>query len=725
MDHLSERAFAQAEQPHVVGDGGDIGGARLVEQERGLADGIAGGEHADDCAIFGAGFEDALEDNADVAGGATGFQDHVALLAFDGGAAHDTSGGGGVRCGGVRGWPCLAVAARTLRPDESLRVSTITAAAADVDGTVVAVQLEDGDVVFYVDNEPVDLARGETLALDGGGGVVNTGAAYVVVWADRTTAWINVTAPDVLLDVFFSASVSAEDWQGLLGDLDGNPSNDLRTRAGETISPDAGFGQIHGVFSDSWRISNEESLFHYDDCETTETFNITGFPSGPVTLSGLDSAKRVEAEIFCQGAEITDQHSFANCVLDVATTGDPVFALSAAYAQIAWGAPASPLAAVPDLVWTSELTGYQPSGGTEALIDRNGRLLVRARHETGRTDLLALDAATGEIEETWQDLSATCAPGLDGDGRIWAQRRTPTGGAEVIVIDPETDAVIATYDPSGADDVAPCDGSIHLLGADSVVFVHNANFVTTIESLRVDDDGIRSLWRAPVEGASAPQLVVGENASAVYLLQVRSASGGEAVVLSKFGVDDGSLVDEVVIAELGADGTAQSSDVTMDSQGFVYVSYPNQGNDHRYATVVQIIDTGALTEGWRTGDDTASRDWTWDLHVFGDLIVSWDGSTDRLVAIDKSSGDFAWAYEAESFSNSSSIGSDTDGNLYFAPFVGFLESVDLSGERRWYLSSEDSGFGTVSALGPVSRSQLYVMHAVNDTPVWVAFDIAP
>ena len=69
LDHLSERAFAQAEQPHVVGDRGDICGARLIEQERGLADGIAGGEDADNGAIRRAGLEDSVEDHEDVSGG--------------------------------------------------------------------------------------------------------------------------------------------------------------------------------------------------------------------------------------------------------------------------------------------------------------------------------------------------------------------------------------------------------------------------------------------------------------------------------------------------------------------------------------------------------------------------------------------------------------------------------------------------------------------------------
>jgi hypothetical protein len=92
---------------------------------------------------------------------------------------------------------------------------------------------------------------------------------------------------------------------------------------------------LYKIFADAWRVTNQSSLFTYAQGTSTETFTdrdwpaeqppsilkpefqIPGFPT-PVNIPVA------EAEEICKGVTIDYLH--ANCVFDVATTGDKGFA---------------------------------------------------------------------------------------------------------------------------------------------------------------------------------------------------------------------------------------------------------------------------------------------------------------------------------------------------------------------------------------------------------------
>ena len=128
-----------------------------------------------------------------------------------------------------------------------------------------------------------------------------------------------------------SAAVAAS-LIGIIGDRDGDPSNDLTTRAGQVVEPDGpNFEQLlYGEFANSWRISQEESLFDYLPGETTETFQLRDIPTEPATIDSLDDATRANAEVACRAAGVTSDPILSDCILDVGMTGDPTYAGSAA-----------------------------------------------------------------------------------------------------------------------------------------------------------------------------------------------------------------------------------------------------------------------------------------------------------------------------------------------------------------------------------------------------------
>lgn len=82
-------------------------------------------------------------------------------------------------------------------------------------------------------------------------------------------------------------------------------------------------------FADTWRVTDKTSLFDYASNTSTKTFTLPGFPQEkipPMKPENLALAQRL-----C-GA-FPDKNMHADCVFDVAVTGDPIFAKSSLISQ--------------------------------------------------------------------------------------------------------------------------------------------------------------------------------------------------------------------------------------------------------------------------------------------------------------------------------------------------------------------------------------------------------
>ncbi|MEM6532884.1 MAG: VWD domain-containing protein [Myxococcota bacterium] len=114
--------------------------------------------------------------------------------------------------------------------------------------------------------------------------------------------------------------------EGLLGDFDGDPENDLRTASGVLLGRPVDWEELTGRFADSWRVTTATSLFDYDQGQSPDTFVIEGYPDRPITVADLPIQNRSDAETTCQAAGITNPIAFDDCVIDVACTNDDGFA---------------------------------------------------------------------------------------------------------------------------------------------------------------------------------------------------------------------------------------------------------------------------------------------------------------------------------------------------------------------------------------------------------------
>jgi len=207
-----------------------------------------------------------------------------------------------------------------------------------------------------IDGKPVTLASNAPRQLAGGGKVINQ------TWDDQET----VTWPDgayVITDysgghyLTLNVSVPAAErghLSGLLGNDDGNVDNDITTRGGKKLPYPPTAAELYGQFSDSWRISQSESLFDYAAGQSTKTFTDKNFPVQVVSVAGLPPSARKSATAICKAAGVTAEPFLDDCILDVALTGDPGTAAAAAAAQSFKSQPQgtitlTPASAGPDL----------------------------------------------------------------------------------------------------------------------------------------------------------------------------------------------------------------------------------------------------------------------------------------------------------------------------------------------------------------------------------------
>ena len=117
--------------------------------------------------------------------------------------------------------------------------------------------------------------------------------------------------------------------EGLLGDA-GEPLEQIVGGNGAVYSMDEladpwasvhDFDLLYHQFAQSWRISQQSSLFYYPKGESTATFTDLSFPSKALTVAALTPKTVAAAERDCKAEGITNRYLLADCVYDVGLTG--------------------------------------------------------------------------------------------------------------------------------------------------------------------------------------------------------------------------------------------------------------------------------------------------------------------------------------------------------------------------------------------------------------------
>lgn len=211
----------------------------------------------------------------------------------------------------------LEVQIRTEALAGSTDVSVLSGVAVLVDGHTLSVSKDlahlDGDLI-----DPDSLVESVEI---GSATLSARGNGYEITTVDgQQVAMTNVSGLGFELWVGLEDGDDT-DFVGLFGDNDGDGDNDYVTRDGEVLAePD--FDELYGTFVESWRLSDDESHFHYGDGESTQTFTDKTMPRRAVTLESLAPAERARAAAVCRAAGVVDQTTLDQCTLDYAISGD-------------------------------------------------------------------------------------------------------------------------------------------------------------------------------------------------------------------------------------------------------------------------------------------------------------------------------------------------------------------------------------------------------------------
>ena len=237
----------------------------------------------------------------------------------------------------------------------------------------VATQVGATEVMIDADRtNPVLINGVETVVPDfqsvafAGGEVFRSRDSYTIVYAGADGV-VNEGDSQLIVDIIegrvdLAIQLNGEllgDLEGLLGDGDGNPANDIARADGTVLARPLSFDQLYGGYRDDWQVKTlDQSLFTYDSGEGPDTFFQADFPGAIVSLDQFAASDIASAQAAAEAAGLTPGTlTFDNAVLDFLLTNDESFF------EVNSNAPA--LSSSAAIETTEGLTG---TGGADRLI---------------------------------------------------------------------------------------------------------------------------------------------------------------------------------------------------------------------------------------------------------------------------------------------------------------------------------------------------------------------
>jgi hypothetical protein len=236
-------------------------------------------------------------------------------------------------------------------------VSLNTATAMNVNGDTVCIYSKNHPDQFT--NEPIRVngevfeINNSSLLLKRGGLIKVNGKRITIIWPTGEEVLVKLTnngSINVVPKVYTSNN---GEYFGLLGNANGNPSDDLVSFGGNLFSPNTPFYDVYDIisgskikkrvikaeknyktklikkFGDTWRITNNNSLFLYKPYENTLTYTNYFFPAEQFSLAEADKDEVKKARRECQKAGVGGDE-MEGCISDIITTKDISFANEAA-----------------------------------------------------------------------------------------------------------------------------------------------------------------------------------------------------------------------------------------------------------------------------------------------------------------------------------------------------------------------------------------------------------
>ncbi|MDR9394281.1 MAG: Ig-like domain-containing protein, partial [Roseovarius sp.] len=209
-------------------------------------------------------------------------------------------------------------------------VSVITVMSMELDGSRIQIDGE-ADTPLTIDGTPTEI---DTLdgPVDVGNGQIFYDSemnGFTIVTESGEQIKVGLFEGYMNVCAFLNEDRPAGSVQGLLGNADGDRTNDLALRDGTVLPQPVDFDTLYGDYADSWRITEDMALFDRADGETTADFQDDSYPRVVLTLDDLPPQVVANATSIVDAAGIEDPILRDAAILDVALTSDPSFADSA------------------------------------------------------------------------------------------------------------------------------------------------------------------------------------------------------------------------------------------------------------------------------------------------------------------------------------------------------------------------------------------------------------
>lgn len=208
---------------------------------------------------------------------------------------------------------------------ENLSVTVTIAVAASVAGDRISITSTPERSDIRLDGVRTDVR--ERTTLPGGGTIEPITGGFQVGWPDGDILVVLPNGTRGLNLQLTPANGRLGTVQGMLGPYENVPRNPaMQDRAGTrypSVVGDAPTDPLYTVVGESWRVSQEQSLFDYEPGQSTATFTRRDVPDKLVNPADLAPEAMQAAALACQSVAEADRDS---CEYDVAVSQDTGFA---------------------------------------------------------------------------------------------------------------------------------------------------------------------------------------------------------------------------------------------------------------------------------------------------------------------------------------------------------------------------------------------------------------
>ncbi|MGK7896553.1 MAG: VWD domain-containing protein, partial [Xenococcus sp. (in: cyanobacteria)] len=173
-----------------------------------------------------------------------------------------------------------------------------------------------------IDGQPREISNNNSMQL-GEGRIFRKGDIYTVVYptgeqmevnTGRSFRGVELLNYNIFLNEERSGTIS-----GILGNNNGETNDDIVLVDG-TVLERPSREELYGSYADSWRVTQESSLFDYEPGRDTNSFTISGFPTTDITVESLDPEDVARARELI-GDRITDPALIESTIIDLVLSG--------------------------------------------------------------------------------------------------------------------------------------------------------------------------------------------------------------------------------------------------------------------------------------------------------------------------------------------------------------------------------------------------------------------